>query len=72
MSLAHKVEDCIYDKIIEFVTKRDCSLSDVLKNYHTRVDRITQAYGKVYKGRESHIYVKAYQGMMKDFEDHHR
>ena len=41
----------------------------LVTNFVTRIDKIKQAYGKEYQGRESHIILKAYQGIEKMVKD---
>jgi hypothetical protein len=66
MNIVDKVKDCIYDKMVSVALKHDYSLGDMLDKYKTRIRNLTKT--KTYIGRESHIYVKAWQGVKREYD----
>lgn len=66
MKLIDRVKDCIYDKMVSVALKHDYSLGDMLANYNARAKNLTRT--RMYVGRESHIYVKAWQGVKRDYD----
>lgn len=66
MNLVEKVQDKIYDRIITAATKYNYSLSNMLYSYKIRVNNLTKT--KQYIGRESHIYVKAWHGVKREYD----
>jgi hypothetical protein len=65
------------DKLLELAKHRTKMLAKVnswpvdycINSLVARVDHIREAYKKEYKGRESHIIIKAYQGVEKMIND---
>jgi len=66
MKLVERVKDNVYDKMVSAALKHDYSLGDMLENYNIRIRTLTKT--KTYIGRESHIYVKAWQGVKNDYD----
>jgi hypothetical protein len=66
MNLVERVQDKVYDNIITAATKYGYSLSNMLYSYKIRVNNLTKT--KQYIGRESHIYVKAWQGVKREYD----